>query len=304
MTQAWDGRQGAIPPESWAKCNPGRFTPYIPPGRYAISSLNAKPDQPQGTDLARSLSQAIRLCDGAGFEAALAGYLMDALAADNLVILAYPTAGPPRALFEVDRAGAFARLESGYLAGAYLLDPIYDLVQTGAPAGVYRLSDVAPDAFQRSRYFQEYYRQTTILDELTYLARPRHGLTLTLCLGRDATSGSVFPARSLTMGRSIVPIVLALAERHWAGLKAETASAEDLPGRVAAALKARHGIGLSPRQAEVALLILRGHSTASIALRLQLSAQTVKVFRRQIHKRCGISTQAELFALMLPLMQG
>jgi DNA-binding CsgD family transcriptional regulator len=48
---------------------------------------------------------------------------------------------------------------------------------------------------------------------------------------------------------------------------------------------------------------LRGHSSVSIGLRLGLSAQTVKVFRKQLYRRCAISSQAELFALMLPLLR-
>ena len=60
------------------------------------------------------------------------------------------------------------------------------------------------------------------------------------------------------------------------------------------------GIALTPRQAEIALLILRGHSSASAALALGLSPQTVKVFRRQIHARCSVTSQAGLFALLMP----
>ncbi|MDZ4135631.1 MAG: helix-turn-helix transcriptional regulator, partial [Paracoccaceae bacterium] len=60
---------------------------------------------------------------------------------------------------------------------------------------------------------------------------------------------------------------------------------------------------LSPRQAEVALLILRGHSTVSIGLRLGVAAQTIKVFRKQLYAKCAISSQAELFAMMLPLLR-
>ena len=41
---------------------------------------------------------------------------------------------------------------------------------------------------------------------------------------------------------------------------------------------------------------------ASIALKLGVSPQTVKVFRKQLYQRCGISSQAELFSLMLPLL--
>ena len=52
-------------------------------------------------------------------------------------------------------------------------------------------------------------------------------------------------------------------------------------------------------------MILRGHSTVSIALRMGMgmSPQTKKVFRKQLYARCCISSQAELFALMLPLLK-
>ena len=256
---------------------------------------------PQGSE--NALAQAIRLCGAPGFEAALFDFLSRATGADNLVVLAFPKGGPPLSLYQNAReARVFAQLETTYLGGAYLLDPLHELHLAQAPAGVYRLMDVAPDAFHRSRYFQEYYRQTTILDEMGFLAYPRPGLTLTLCLGRDATSGSPFHPRAIETCQRIAGIVVALAERHWAGLQTRMAEAPDIPARIATALRESHGIRLSPRQAEVALLILRGHSTASIALRLQVSAQTVKVFRRQIYKRCEISSQGELFALMLPLL--
>lgn len=251
-----------------------------------------------------ALADAIRLCTLPMFETALWAFLRRATGADNLVVLAYPRAGTPLVLFQAsDAPQVFAHLPTTYLGGAYLLDPFHELHLTQAAAGVYRLTDIAPDAFHRSRYFEEYYRQTTLLDEMTYLAYPRPGLTLTLCIGRDATSGSLFPARALETCRRIAPIVVALAERHWANLVVEATTPPDLVFQITAALQTRHNIRLSPRQAEVALLVLRGHSTASIALRLQVSPQTVKVFRRQIYTRCAISSQAELFALMLPLLQ-
>lgn len=250
-----------------------------------------------------ALAEAIRLCGAPGFETALCGFLRRATGADNLVVLAYRRAGPPLALYQAsDTSQVFSQLNTTYLNGAYLLDPFHELHLTEAAPGVYRLIDIAPDAFHRSRYFEEYYRQTTLLDEMTYLTYPRPGLTLTLCIGRDATSGAAFSARALDTCRRLSPIVLALADRHWANLPVDAAQATDLTSQISDALQARHNIRLSPRQAEVAILVLRGHSTASIALRLGVSAQTVKVFRRQIYQRCAISSQAELFALMLPLL--
>jgi DNA-binding CsgD family transcriptional regulator len=255
-------------------------------------------------DTESALAVAIRLCGGEGFETALFDFLGRATGADNLVILAFRKGHAPLSLYH--RAAddrVFAAVETTYLGGAYLLDPVYDLHLSHAPQGVYRLADIAPDAFHRSRYFEEYYRQTTITDEVAFLAYPRPEVSLTLCLGRDATSGSAFSAGAIGTCRRIAGIVIALAERHWSTLPDDRVEEPDLSAAIQGALETQRGIRLSARQAEVALLILRGHSTASIAHRLGLSPLTVKVFRRQIHQRCGISSQAELFALMLPLLK-
>ena len=249
------------------------------------------------------LAQVIRRVGGPGFEGALQDWFRRCLMPDNLIILAYRDAGPPQVLFrQSDKPQVFAQLDSTYLAGAYLLDPFHDLHTSRVPAGAYRLRDVEPDAFHRSRYFREYYQQTTLLDEITFVLYPVPDVSLNICLGRDAASGQPFSARDVELCQRIAPIVTALAEAHWQGLRAEQGAADDVTGQLMRALDAAQGIRLSPRQAEVALLILRGHSTVSIGLRLGVSAQTVKVFRKQLYARCGITSQAELFALMLPLL--
>jgi DNA-binding CsgD family transcriptional regulator len=256
------------------------------------------------------LAEAIRLIAARGFESALLGLLRRAVGIDNLLVLAYRDGARPQVLYHhAGRAEVFAELETTYVAGAYLLDPFHDLHLHRAPAGLYRLLDIAPDQFQRSRYFREYYRRTTITDELTFVAYPARGVSLNICLGRDATSGGAFAAREIAVAQRIAPVVVALAERHWAGLRPTGHGAGDGAGGDPTAALRRdlaegRGVALSPRQAEVALMILRGHSSMSIGLRLGVSAQTVKVFRKQLYRRCGISSQAELFALMMPLLKG
>ncbi|PLL11486.1 LuxR family transcriptional regulator [Tabrizicola sp. TH137] len=259
--------------------------------------------QPLPNTAEGQLAQVIRRVGGAGFEGALQDWFRRCVAPDNLIILAYRDAGPPQVLFrQADHPQVFSQLDSTYLAGAYLLDPYHDLHMSRVPAGAYRLRDVAPDAFHRSRYFREYYQQTTLVDEITFLLYPVADVSLNICLGRDATSGLPFTAREVETCQRLAPIVAALAEAHWQGLRAERVQADDVTGQLMRSLASEREIRLSPRQAEVALLILRGHSTVSIGLRLGVSAQTVKVFRKQLYARCGITSQAELFALMLPLL--
>ena len=251
------------------------------------------------------LADAVRKLGQPGFETALLGVLHRVAAPDNLLILAYRDSGPPQLLYrQTDLPRVFAQFEATYLAGAYMLDPFYDMHWRRVAPGAYRLRDVAPDAFQRSRYFIEYYDQTTLIDEITFVAYPAHGVSVNLCIGRDASSDQQFSPREIEVCHRIAPIICALADAHWAALVTTTGPADDLSAALARVLQSVHDIRLSPRQAEVALLILRGHSTVSIALRLGVAAQTVKVFRKQLYSRCKISSQAELFALMLPLLKG
>lgn len=250
------------------------------------------------------LAAAIRLVGKAGFEDAMMAFFQRLVAPDNLIVLAYRDAGAPQVLFtQAALPAVFGQVDSMYLAGAYLLDPFHDLHLSRVATGAYRLTDVAPDAFQRSRYFTEYYRQTTLLDEVSFVAYPVAGVSLNLCLGRDAASGRMFSGAELALCRRLAPVVVALAEQHWAGLEGPEGPVDDVAAVLTRGLEAR-GLAITARQAEVALLILRGHSTPSIGLRLGVSPQTVKVFRRQLYARCGLSSQAELFALMLPLLRG
>ena len=147
-------------------------------------------------------------------------------------------------------------------------------------------------------------RAQALIDEITFVAYPARGVSVNLCIGRDTSSGQQFSPREIEACHRIAPIICALADAHWAGLITTPGPADDVSAALARVLQSVHDIRLSPRQAEVALLILRGHSTVSIALRLGVAAQTVKVFRKQLYSRCKLSSQAELFALMLPLLKG
>jgi len=250
------------------------------------------------------LGAAITALQTAQFEPAFSAWLRACVPFDNITTLAYFQNQPPKCLMSQSfKAKAHENIEAIYLAGAYLLDPFHTLHIAHAPRGLYRLSDIAPDRFQRNRYFLEYYRNTTMVDEIGFVSYPSSGVSVHVCLGRDSHSGLRFSNRLLTTAAGLAPVVTALAERHWSGLSSTGTYREiDIRAKLMAAVQAAHGISLSPRQAEVAVLILRGHSSVSIGLRLGISVQTVKVFRKQLYRKCKISSQAELFNLMLPLL--
>ena len=59
---------------------------------------------------------------------------------------------------------------------------------------------------------------------------------------------------------------------------------------------------LTGREADVTSLILRGHSSGSIGLNLGISVETVKVHRKHIYAKLKVSSQAELFVKLLPML--
>lgn len=248
----------------------------------AISNLNT----PQFPD---------KLCD----------WLQKCVTFDNITILAYfQDHGPELKMFKGHQSNIHDRIQNIYLAGVYLLDPFHDLHINNAPPGVYRLSDIAPDKFRSNRYYLEYYKKTGMEDEFAFVVHPAAGVSLHICLGRDGNSNIRFAPRDLSIAEKIMPLVAALASAHWSGLTSKGEYTEgNITTKLIAAMRHRHDIMLSPRQAEVAMLVLRGHSSVSIGIRLGLSDQTIKVFRKQLYKKCKISSQAQLFTLMIPILE-
>jgi DNA-binding CsgD family transcriptional regulator len=56
---------------------------------------------------------------------------------------------------------------------------------------------------------------------------------------------------------------------------------------------------LSNRDSEIVRLILKGHSSKSMARVLGNSPETVKVHRKHIYAKIGITSQGELFSIFL-----
>jgi DNA-binding CsgD family transcriptional regulator len=249
------------------------------------------------TGLARAISQ----LGADGFSAALYAWLKPEVSADNASILAYQADMPPQVLFSsVKDPHRIRHLNEFYASGIYRLDPFYALHQQDAAAGVYALNDIAPDQFNRNAYFLQFYKQSGMVDELAFVARPAPRVSVHFCLSRESRR---FSSREHRRALPLAQTVVALMAQHWKDLRAQPQDSSD-PGNLADQLRKtlaqQDGISLTPRQAQVATLILQGHSSASIALLLDVSPQTVKVFRKQLYSRCEISSQSELFSLCLP----
>ncbi|WP_153768726.1 helix-turn-helix transcriptional regulator [Labrenzia sp. CE80] len=240
------------------------------------------------------------------FQSSLFQWLNRCFQIDNTTMLAYFQDRQPEVLFaQTVVKRVHEKLDTDYVSGVYLLDPFHALHVDQAPPGLYRLKDIAPDQFQRNEYFASYYQRTTLIDEIAYVAYPSDGVSVHICLGRDSSSGRRYSSRDLLLAGRLSPIVCSLVQQQWSELQSGGVYSEaDLTSSLIRSGEAELGVKLSPRQAEVALLIMRGHSSASIGLKLGISFQTVKVIRKQLYRKCNISSQAELFSCFMPLLAG
>ncbi|MEP2428181.1 MAG: helix-turn-helix transcriptional regulator, partial [Tateyamaria sp.] len=59
---------------------------------------------------------------------------------------------------------------------------------------------------------------------------------------------------------------------------------------------------LTAREAQIAGLVLQGHSNGSAAKTLEIATETCKVHRRNLYRKLNISSQRDLFGLFKHLL--
>ncbi len=192
-----------------------------------------------------------------------------------------------------------------YQQGPYLLDPFYKISMDKATPGLYRLREIAPDRFYHSEYFRSYYRRTKLAEEIAFLVNLQSGPRLTVSLMRAGT-GSAFSDRDLAKLKKVEPIVQAASSREWASITdlrdhfVDSVSRSSPTGSpVLAAFENFGSSKLTAREREIVRMVLRGHSSESIGKQCNITTGTVKIHRKNIYAKLGISTQSELFSLFI-----
>lgn len=179
-----------------------------------------------------------------------------------------------------------------YQEGPYLLDPFCHSAIRPVPPGLYRLRTLAPDRFYQGEYFRTYYKRTEISEEIGYFAQMPGDCHVVLSLMREERVFSQAEFRRLS---GLAPVVTALMRRQWAGLSQDFDSCESRhPGPGHDRLDR-----LTPREREIVTFILKGYSSDATGQTLGISTGTVRIHRRNIYTKLGISSQRELFVRFL-----
>lgn len=223
---------------------------------------------------------------------------------DYSVIFAYRGAERPIDLYSTFDAADYEIFVRMYQDGPYLLDPFYSAASLPRP-GVWRMRSLAPDRFFASEYYRSYYVQTGLAEEVGFFVPAGEGVTVVLSLMRREGSGAFRDAEYALM-RKAEPLVAAMVRQVWGRLgprfdHSSRADGEDRHPEAKA--RARISDRLTLRESAIIELVLQGHSSESIGLRLGVATGTVKVHRRNIYRKLGISSQAQLMSLYLGRMK-
>lgn len=190
--------------------------------------------------------------------------------------------------------------EDAFLNGPYALDPNYQLFLQGCASGVYWLRDIAPDDFYASEYYRVFYSQIGLSDSVDLLWRIDEDTALNIFMERSIRHPPFGHADILAV-QAIAPLVFAACTRHHALTAATTGrDADALTHRkVQSTIDNFASSLLTQREREVLFYMISGYSSALTAQRLNTSEGTIKIHRKNIHRKLDIGSQAELFSLFI-----
>jgi DNA-binding CsgD family transcriptional regulator len=231
-------------------------------------------------------------------------------------VFVYRGKAQPIHLFDtLPRPGASRGLVN-YLNSTYVLNPFYRAYLSGIAEGVYRMRDLAPQGFFDAPSVMTGKARAASAEEIGFLTdgwpagreelcvalRLPGGGCAEISVSRDSRSQG-FSAADIGAVVAIVPFLGAALRhhwRHWGGANVAAPrnhAAED-------AFQTFGGKRLSPRERQLAQLLLLGHSTASVGLQLGISATTVKSHRKNLYAKLGIGSLYELFSMFREALGG
>lgn len=218
-------------------------------------------------------------------------------------LMAFHENRPPDILHHSMSAATAKHYLGRYLAGPYLLDPLYQLaISTRGPTAC-RFRDAIPDRFRSSEYYRQYYERTHLRDEMDFLIRTGD-VTLVLVVGRFHKRYSKADVARLDSIAAIIFATMQNIWKNWNGKSREQGRDRNLHRRLTRCLATFGDSQLTRRERQITQLLLRGHSAKSVARELRIAPGTVMVHKRNLFAKLGITSQYELFSLFIKELSG
>ncbi len=231
--------------------------------------------------------------------AALADAIDVAVGHEGTCLLVFHRDAPPEVIHHTLEPAGRRHYVDRYVAGPYLLDPLYLLAISDRKPGVCRFRDESPDRFRSSEYYRQYCERTHLRDEMDFLVDVSANSTLVLVVGRRTRR---FSKAELERLRRVESLVHAAMQSIWLRSSASTRPQEPGGSLHQRLTKCFENFGeglLTERERQITQLLLRGHSTKSVARELGIAPGTVMVHKRNLFAKLDITSQYELFSLFI-----
>lgn len=243
----------------------------------------------------RSFSSIVDQLGTDDFHRTLRAALYELTGFNSCIILSFSAAEAPVVLEHCSTIQP-DRFRHCYMKEAYRLDPFYTAAVQGMTIGVSRCKEIYAHDFTSSAYHNTYYKDVPLVDEIGILCPVTDLQTIHISLGR-CTGSQRFDQSVLEDLHAAEPLLASLVRKHallrpdlcQRDLKVPTGQSKDIDSAWLRRFNATR------REIEVATLVLRGHTNASVASVLGISEDTVKVHRKRLYVKLNISSQAELF---------
>jgi len=227
------------------------------------------------------------------------------------VVFAYSGRTRPLCLFDTFPDATAKKGIDNYISGTYVLNPFYLAQLRGIETGVYRITDLAPDAYFEDIEMRVDKIRTTKREELGYITEcwPRgqeeliiavnaeERTTIEINLFQLKVSGG-FSDSEVQLLSDQLPVISAALRKFWS-LKIQSNDERPMDTRIDELFDDFGKPQLTDREREVVQYVLRGHSSESISLHLDISITTVKTHRKRAYAKLGICSQSELLSEFL-----
>jgi len=188
-----------------------------------------------------------------------------------------------------------------YLTRLYVLDPFYRLFADQQAFGFFGLTQIAPDEFEN--IYHAYFNFLELADEVGYLFEIGDGSCLHVDISRFGSSGVFSNAERSALKQLYEPLSL-LIKSH---INSSAVSGFDTrltdTGSVESVLLNFGKQVFTNKEYQTCQLLLQGHSTKAIANIMGIGAETVKMHKKNVYGKATLSTQSELLALFIDILQ-
>ena len=235
------------------------------------------------------------------FPGALMHWLYTVAGFDGFVVLGYPQSGELAIFHDGAPEADHVSCTSVYRGGMWLFSPLYLQAKQGH-TGFFHISDISGPDFKASEFYTRYYDDVGINDHVAYIAANGEGEAVVVSIERSK-GYPAFTGSEQQALRELEPLVGALVKKNWPGFGQGIGVKQALHGGDHGELvKLLGDKGLTPREEDALVALLKGMSNKLIARELDISVETVKVYCKNILRKFEVSSRSELFARILEVI--